>query len=312
MKNKKISKFLAVVTTIAVISISSFVFADVGNINRYNSGSKSSSSTTTTTRNKTRIKSNSSSSGSISIGGIVIIVIVGVGVIYIIGKSKGKINNIKDMTDLNKVKGVFDDLQNMTDSLTDIVKTDTKGVAERIRQLDPEFSEDKFLSWSKDVFMKIQSAWSARDWKIIRPFESNELFEQHSAQLQEYINNNKINIIERVAIDSAELINYKVDGDKDVLEVYLKAVMRDYIVDADTRKVLEGNPNTDWHMKYKLIFTRKTGIKTQAGKSNVSTTNCPNCGAPTQITSAGECEYCGSVITTGEHDWVLSGLEGVK
>ena len=42
----------------------------------------------------------------------------------------------------------------------------------------------------------------------------------------------------------------------------------------------------------------------------MSTTNCPNCGAPTQITSAGQCEYCGSVITTGEHDWVLSGLEG--
>ena len=37
--------------------------------------------------------------------------------------------------------------------------------------------------------------------------------------------------------------------------------------------------------------------------------NCPNCGAPTQITSAGKCEYCGSVITTGEYSWVLSNLE---
>ena len=35
---------------------------------------------------------------------------------------------------------------------------------------------------------------------------------------------------------------------------------------------------------------------------------CPNCGAPTQVTIAGKCDYCGSIITTGEHDWVLSGL----
>ena len=26
--------------------------------------------------------------------------------------------------------------------------------------------------------------------------------------------------------------------------------------------------------------------------------------------SSGKCEYCGSIITTGEHDWVLSNLEG--
>ena len=41
----------------------------------------------------------------------------------------------------------------------------------------------------------------------------------------------------------------------------------------------------------------------------VNKKNCPNCGAPTQITSAGKCEYCGSVITTGEYNWCLSNLE---
>ena len=36
---------------------------------------------------------------------------------------------------------------------------------------------------------------------------------------------------------------------------------------------------------------------------------CPNCGAPTKITSSGKCEYCGSVITIGSHDWVLAGFK---
>ena len=61
-----------------------------------------------------------------------------------------------------------------------------------------------------------------------------------------------------------------------------------------------------------MTFNRKHGVKTEIGRSNKSTTNCPNCGAPTEITSAGQCEYCGSVITTGEHDWVLSDIRSVK
>ena len=87
--------------------------------------------------------------------------------------------------------------------------------------------------------------------------------------------------------------------------------MRDYVIDATTRKVLESDPNKDWYMNYILTFNRKKGVKTQEGLSNMSTTNCPNCGAPTQITSSGQCEYCGSVITTGEHDWVLSDLHSI-
>ncbi len=303
MKKKKGIKFLVILLLVTIISITSVTFADVGNINRYDSGSSSSSSSSSSGYSS----SHSSSGGGSIVGLIAAVVVIGV-VVFVVGKSKGKINNLKDMTDLNKVKDVLNDLQ----STPDQVHTDTKGISDQIRTTDPEFSEEKFLSWAKDVFVKIQAAWTARDWKVIRPFESNELFEQHNAQLQEYINNNRINVIERVAVESAELMTHRMDGDKEIIEVYLKAVMKDYIIDATTKAVVEGNKDTDWHMKYKLTFARKNGVKTHAGTSNKSTTNCPNCGAPTEITSAGQCEYCGSVITTGEHDWVLTGLEGIK
>ena len=84
--------------------------------------------------------------------------------------------------------------------------------------------------------------------------------------------------------------------------------MRDYVIDEVTGKVLESDPNKDWYMKYVMVFNRKAGVKTEPGMSNKSVTNCPNCGAPTEITSSGKCEYCKSVITTGEHDWVLSDI----
>lgn len=199
-----------------------------------------------------------------------------------------------------KKKGVFDKTDN------------TKQVIEQIQKIDPAFSSDAFIGWSREVFIKIQQAWTERNWTIIRPFESNELFSQHSAQLQEYIRNNKINVIEKIAVQSCKLNEFRTDGDKEVLIVELQAVMRDYIIDANTRKVLESDPNKDWTMNYLMTFNRKAGVKTKVGTSNKSTTNCPNCGAPTQITSSGQCRYCDSVITTGEHDWVLSDIRSIK
>ena len=293
MKKKSFLKIVAVFVLVTVISVSTCIFADVGNINRYDSGSSSSSSHSSSSSSYSGSShsgsdySSSSSEGGGSIGGLIVgIIIVGVA-IFVTSRANGKTNNKHT-----------DALNNLVNGSTDSIKTNTKGIADEIRQTDPEFSEEKFLSWTKDVFVKLQAAWTARDWKIIRPFESNELFEQHNAQLQEYINNNRINMIERVAVESAELMSHKVDGDKEIIEVYLKAVMKDYIIDATTKEVVEGNKNTDWHMRYKLTFVRKNGVKTHAGTSNKSTTNCPNCGAPIvgAVDEVYKCSYCGNKI----------------
>lgn len=185
-------------------------------------------------------------------------------------------------------------------------------VLSTIQKIDSAFSKDAFITWAKEVFIKIQNAWTKRDWRPIRPFESNALFSQHAMQLQEYIDQNKINKIEKVAIQNTIIRDFRQDGDKEVIVVELHAVMRDYVVDASTNKVLESDPNKDWHMKYLMTFNRKVGTKTHPGMSNKSTTNCPNCGAPTEITSAGQCPYCDSVITTGDHDWVLSDIKSIS
>ena len=47
---------------------------------------------------------------------------------------------------------------------------------------DEAFSMADFLSAAETVFVKLQYAWTARDWESIRPFESNRLFNKHKAQ----------------------------------------------------------------------------------------------------------------------------------
>lgn len=302
---KKVLKFLVIIMFILVISTTTYLFADVGNVNRYDSNSSSSSSS-------------SSADGLIGFllglfinNPILALTIIGIGfVIFMYLKKNGKIGDVAKS--ISEIQTKYNEFKDGTFSENMANKVAGESVSKQIAVIDPAFSEEAFLGWAREVFIKIQQAWSTRDWKVIRPFESNELFSQHSAQLQEYINNNKINIIEKVSIKTCCLRSFKQDGDKEVVTVYLQAVMRDYVIDATTRNVLESDPNTDWNMKYNMTFIRKAGVKTCVGTSNKSTTNCPNCGAPTQITSAGQCEYCDSVITTGDHDWVLSDIKGVN
>ena len=190
----------------------------------------------------------------------------------------------------------------------DFVFDNSSTVAAQIQNIDPNFSSDKFIGFAREVFMKIQEAWTTKDWKPIRPFESETLFNQHKQQLDEYIRLKKTNVVEKITIKHCSLHSFRQDGDKEVLTVWLNALMRDYVIDDETKKVLESDPNRDWYMKYEMVFNRKAGVKTDPGKKGNTITNCPNCGAPTEITSSGQCAYCGSVITNGEHDWVLTDI----
>ena len=159
--------------------------------------------------------------------------------------------------------------------------------------------------------MRLQNAWTERNWEPMRTYESVELFEQHRLQLQAYIDTNRINVVDRIAVNYAKLYDFKQEGGKDILSINLKATKKDYIIDATTKEVLEGNKIDDRVTVYRMVFERKTGILTETATEELETTNCPNCGAPTNITSSGKCEYCGSLITTDNHDWVLTRLEPI-
>ena len=307
--NKKIFKYLLVLWCFVLISLVVLNFpqellADVGNNNRYDGGS-----------------GGDSGDGDLFIlfyliellfriififgpvPGVIILIILGIVFFFIFRKHGSKIKE-----NLSKLQTVPNTINSSINTTNNTNFMDEESVINKIQEVDPNFSRDKFIGWAKEVFIKIQQAWSERNWKIIRPFESEELFSQHSSQLEEYIKNGKINKIEKININYSSLRDFRIDGDKEVLTVELHAIMRDYVVDDKTNKVLESDPNRDYHMQYIMTFNRKVGVKTEAGRSNKTTTNCPNCGAPTEITSAGQCEYCGSVITTGEHDWVLSDI----
>lgn len=181
----------------------------------------------------------------------------------------------------------------------------------QIREHDPNFDSEKFISWSKQVFVQLQEAWQERDWKKARPFESEELFNLHKSQLDEFIKNHTINMMENVCVNEAYLYDYKSEGKYEYLTVFMQTSYNDFIISEETKKVVRGDPNTRYDTNYRARFMRSIGTLT-GEHSNASTTKCPNCGAPVDVNAAGQCAYCGTVITNGEHDWVLCNLDDVR
>ncbi len=192
------------------------------------------------------------------------------------------------------------------------IKDNTQEIEAVLKKTDPNFNAEKFLAWTRETFMTLQTAWTTRDWSKIRPFEKEELFRQHELQLEEYKRLGRINVIERVNIKEAYLNRYVRDKDYEYLTVFIKARMGDYIIDEKSGELIKGNKDAEYELGYMIGFIRKNGIKTDVNMSNHSTTNCPNCGAPTTVTSAGQCEYCDSIITSGEFDWVMYEYEGAN
>lgn len=168
---------------------------------------------------------------------------------------------------------------------------------------DPNFSAHEFKAYVGDAYIQLQQAWTELNWTLVRPFESNELFETHCRQLDEYIQKGWYPRLEGQEIKSIQLMKAELDGRYEYLTVKLSASLLDYTLNREGQLV-NGNPQQRHHRTYKLLFKRVAGVQTFTQIGN-ATTNCPNCGGPTQVSSSGQCEYCDSVITTGDYGWVL-------
>lgn len=249
---KKITKIFYVMITTLSIFIFSNVFADVGNFNSYDSGGSDWGSSSSWSSSSSDWDSSTSDwgSGSGSSGILTFMSIFAVILFIIISSSENR--NLNSSSRYGTVSR-YDELKpNIEDRFEPQYK-----IVERIKENDPNFSKEVFLSFASEVFVKLQNAWTARDWKQIRVLESNELFNQHNNQLQQYIDNNKINVIERLCVKNTCLKDYRIEGDKEIIEVYLMSSMQDYIIDATTKELLQGSIDRIWNMNYILTFARK-------------------------------------------------------
>ncbi|MGL4363087.1 MAG: TIM44-like domain-containing protein [Cellulosilyticaceae bacterium] len=301
VRHPKVFKIILNICIIAFIysCCISHTYADVGNSVDYNAGN--------TNYGNGSYGGNSSYSSSFDFytiywlmrfifnqPAIIIVILVIAVVVYLLGKNKQQ--NSRMAMPVNNQYGMVMNKHNESIKI--------------LLQKDPEFSEQMMVGKVNNMFMRLQLAWMDKKWEEVRPFETDALFNTHKMQLDQYIANKRTNKIEDIAIVDTEVLKYEAIGEFEYLDVSIKAKFVDYIVDDVTNKVIKGDKNKTIYMHYKWKMMRKIGTKTK--NSHVEAIACPNCGANLSINQAGRCEYCDSIVTKGDFDWLLSEIEVIS
>jgi len=203
---KRIVRVLIIAFCLVCI-FSTSVFADVGSFESYSGGGSSSSSSSWGSSSRGSYSSSSSGGTFLFFGdfGDLIVYLVIIAIIWIATKktrNRGSrnYNNIgMQNTNYNNIS-----METLARKQTEIENTIQAG--------DPNFNAEELVAWSKNLFIKLQNAWTARDWQIIRSFETESLFEQHKNQLQGYIDNKQINVMDRICVNYAHLYKYRLEG----------------------------------------------------------------------------------------------------
>jgi predicted lipid-binding transport protein (Tim44 family) len=184
-----------------------------------------------------------------------------------------------------------------------------QGVAE-IQAHDPSFDEEGFLESVQRAFLLVQQAWTERRPEVSRQVMADGIWQKHAAQIQEYINENKRNVLEDLTVSDITIVSAHSDQTYDTITVKVMASCADYDVDDKSGKVVRGNRNVlPWQETWTFQRSSDAVTKLDGGTMN---SHCPNCGAPLDLDLQGVCKYCHAAVMGGKYDWVLSRISQVR
>ncbi|HET6385154.1 MAG TPA: TIM44-like domain-containing protein [Armatimonadota bacterium] len=188
--------------------------------------------------------------------------------------------------------------------LPTVFQPDLAQAEQRFQQSNPEFAWPRVEERFRYIFNAIQDAWSSLNWERARPFETDNIFQMHRYWIEAYKKQGLRNVLENVEIESVTPVRFQEDAFYDAMTTRIFASMRDSTVDAQG-KVVCGSPTRPRRFSEYWTFIRRRG----ASENKHDIQSCPNCGAPLKINMAGNCEFCGGKVASGEFDWVLSRIE---
>ena len=156
------------------------------------------------------------------------------------------------------------------------------------------YNPDELCKQAFYVYLNVQYAWMNFDYKTLRYYLSDELYNNYVELLEQKKMNGERNIMEDITQDKlANIESFELVDDKLILVLDMTVVQRDYIVDTQGR-IIRGNRNFNT-VRYKITY------EVSKNKDNV----CPNCGAKLSQASSEICPYCGSVSINKNHGLIM-------
>ncbi|MDQ6986210.1 MAG: Tim44-like domain-containing protein [Mariprofundaceae bacterium] len=119
--------------------------------------------------------------------------------------------------------------------------------ASQVTMLRPNINEKHFLKAARDIFMRMQTAWDARDMDDIRRFCTPEIAEKIAADMQQSDKNNT-----EVATLHAEIDDSWIESDLEWAAIHFTAMLREQSQDADgqVQEDASGETHETWIFRH--------------------------------------------------------------
>ncbi len=185
-----------------------------------------------------------------------------------------------------------------------ITEGDAQAKLMQLRTDDPAVTWDAFLARVTMIYERLNTAWNAQELTPVRGLVTQSLLQYLEFWIREYKHQSLANRLDEPRI--AHIALAKVTRDKwfDAITVRVYADGIDYTIDKSD-KVVGGR--RDVRRKYTEYWTL---LRSSARRGPVTTMpSCPNCGAPLQISNAGQCTHCSADVESASFDWTLSKIE---
>lgn len=214
--------------------------------------------------------------------------------LFIIFSDKKRNNNYyKNVKGTTKVKGSFD---YYVEQLESKYSTDEKVILSKEE-------EKELIDILYNNYIEIQNAWMNFDYDKLKELCTDELYNMYLSQLNILKYDNRQNIMNDFSLLRSKIISYIDVNNSNLIRVYMKITLRDYIIDIKTGDVVDGNKHKCIVNNYYMEFIKN---------NNFDQKKCPGCGASLTDVSKGKCPYCRYIITNVSGKCLLCKKKNMK
>lgn len=171
----------------------------------------------------------------------------------------------------------------------------TNEIEALIKQNDPGFFADEFITDAEELFCNIKQGIADGDISRLHSALTSEMYSALSAQINPQLSPH----CDDIKIHRSYLTAYSRENGRETVSVLIDASYKEYLLNRSDGKLAGGSQKDRYEYCWILAFTRSVG-----GNSGT----CPNCGAPT-VPGSAFCRNCGGAIPAENTQWLLCGLD---
>lgn len=204
---------------------------------------------------------------------------------------------------------------NINDKREEIFKKKLKYLYEKprdfveVREKDPGFSRDKLMIRVKKMYIRLDKAMANEDENALRLILTDRLLEKYLDILNERKSKNEMYALDSICIRLGMPYKFEIVDGKEKIYIQLQVERRAYIRNKTTGKIIGDKKVIKTVSGVELVLIRMEGAQTQKDSDHFDSENCPNCGAPLNISLKGICDYCGEIVMSDKFNWTIDSIK---